>query len=152
MDLRKLVEYAFCFLGLFFCMTLSLGFVEKITGIPSYSTEILEELEVVPECYEIKSFSLHSENISFCSGSFVLGYGCSYSSSFTDLKYYFYKKGQVGFILCSVDAQRVEIVETDDKSPCIEGLFNDDSTLKFNETYIIYVPVGTIFEEYKVEL
>ena len=111
-----------------------------------------EEQEVVAECHEIKSFSLYSNSSSSTFGSFSLGCGYVVSTSGSKLEYYFYKKGQVGYVLCSIDAKRVEIVETDDKPPCIEGSFYDNGGLKWNETYIIYVPVGTIYEEYKVQL
>ena len=46
----------------------------------------------------------------------------------------------------------MEIVETNDKPPGIEGVFNDNGSFKLLEDYIIYVPVGTIYEEYKVRL
>ena len=127
-------------LGIFLSITLA----EKVN-------EVKEESFVV-EYQEIKSFSLGSETTFFGPGSFVLGCGYSVSGSCTELKYYFYKKGQVGYILCSIGVDRVEIVETNDKPPGIEGVFNDNGSFKLLEDYIIYVPVGTIYEEYKVRL
>lgn len=111
------------------------------------------ENESIPvECQEIKSFALHSETSTSASGAFYLGCGYVTSSGSTDLKYYFYKKGQVGYVLCSISASRVELVETDEKPPGIEGIFTDSGDIKMFDDYVIYVPTGTIFEEYKVEL
>ncbi len=121
--------------------------------ILSFGNVKKDENEPIPiECQEIKSFALHSETATSASGAFYLGCGYVTSSGSTELKYYFYKKGQVGYVLCSISASRVELVETDEKPPGIEGIFTDSGDIKLFENYVIYVPTGTIFEEYKVEL
>ena len=137
-----------CFFTL--CLIICIFAYTAISTVEKQKNEIVEIHDV--ECQDIKSFSLHGNPTSNTVGSFSLGCGYVVSNSSTKLEYYFYKMGQVGYVLCSIDAKRVEIVETDDKSPCIEGFFDDNGGLKPYETYIIYVPVGTIFEEYKVEL
>ena len=132
------------------CMIICIFLYTAISAVEKQKNESVETHVV--ECQDIKSFSLHGNSTSSTFGSFSLGCGYVVSNSSTKLEYYFYKMGQVGYVLCSIDAKRVEIVETDDKPPCIEGFFDDKGGLKPYETYIIYVPVGTIFEEYKVEL
>lgn len=140
------------FMGSGFILFLVLFFVFCFIFLSLENTKKDENESIPVECQEIKSFALHSETSSSTSGAFYLGCGYVTSSGSIELKYYFYKKGQVGYVLCSISASRVELVETDEKPPGIEGIFTDSGDIKLFEDYIIYVPTGTIFEEYKVEL
>lgn len=130
-----------------------IGIIAVISLFFAFGCVAENDSESIPvECQEIKSFALHSEISTSTSGAFYLGCGYVASGGSTEMKYYFYKKGQVGYVLCSISASRVELVETDEKPPGIEGIFTDSGDIKVFENYVIYVPTGTIFEEYKVEL
>lgn len=101
------------------------------------------------------------------SGVFILGTGIISSGSSMNVKYYFYMQGEKGFSLEELDANDVEIIETDEVPPHIEGHFNEYGDLyksmdmtffsseeyKYEMThYDIYIPVGYITEEYKMDL
>ena len=106
----------------------------------------------------IKSCILYSNEQASSYGSFVLGVGSYYSSSSIQFKYYIYMKGLEGFVLQDLDAENVEIVETNEKSPCIKGIFDSAGRIykweyeKDFDKYVIYVPVGYIKEDYSNEL
>lgn len=111
------------------------------------------------ETREIKSIVLKQENEKSASGSFLL-YGDYKSDEEIKTKYYLYIKGKEGFRLQTIDSDYLEIVETNDIEPCIKGVFNIYGKVynRYNvlseadAEYTVYVPVGTIIEEYKVDL
>lgn len=112
------------------------------------------------ETREIKSIVLKQENEKSASGSFLLLYGNYKSDEEIKTKYYLYIKGIEGFRLQTIDSDYLEIVETNDIEPCIKGVFNIYGKVynRYNvpsgadAEYTVYVPVGTIIEEYKVDL
>ena len=111
----------------------------------------------------IKSCILYSTKQESSNGSFVLGVGSYYSDSSSQIKYYIYMKGLEGFVLQDLDAENVEIVETNEKSPCIKGIFDSSGRIYQSEyvgyerhegldKYVIYVPEGYIKEDYSNNL
>lgn len=125
-----------------------------------------QETEVKPQVEEkpIKSCILYTSEQESSYGSFVLGVGSYYSSSSIQFNYYIYMQGLEGFVLQDLDAENVEIVETNEKSPCIKGFFDSsgrifkcDYEIGFEDVeglnkYVIYVPEGYIKEDYSNNL
>lgn len=131
-----------------------------------------QELMGDPETRSIKSCVLNSNEESHAHGQFILGVGIHNSSSSIETKYYIYVKGVEGYRLQEIDADNLEIVETDEIEPCIKGWFSDDGKVyqnvyeideydisdyyksDFEEflNYTIYVPVGTIKEQFSTDL
>ena len=101
---------------------------------------------------DVKSCILEENEHSYSSGTFVLGFGVYGSGSSIETEYYMYIKGNEGFRLQKINSDYLEIVETDDVEPCIKGDFYSDGKVEQGNNYIIYLPVGTIKEEYKVNL
>lgn len=143
--------------------------ISMLTGCSSSN---LDELMGDPETREIKSCILDSSVEHRAGGSFVLGVGTYTSSSSINTKYYIYIKGIEGYRLQEIDANNLEIVETDEIQPCIKGYFTDSGKVynsaydidlyyqggynssdfeKFID-YTIYVPVGTIKEQYSTDV
>ena len=67
-------------------------------------------------------------------------------------KYYIFIKGAEGYRLQELNSNYVELVETNTIEPCIEGYFSSMGEVYTATYYTIYVPVGTITEEYSAEL
>lgn len=131
-----------------------------------------EEMMGDPETREIKSCILDSSIETRAGGAFVLGVGTYTSSSSINTEYYVYVKGAEGYRLQEIDSNNLEIVETDDIKPCIKGYFSDEgkiyksaydideyyessySSSKFKKflNYTIYVPTGTIKEQYSTDI
>ena len=84
---------------------------------------------------EIKSLELSKEH---SSGLFTLGRDQNYTT------YYVNVKVEEGYTIKPFNGAYVEIVETDDKSPCIKTT----SSVMYQPTYVIYVPIGTLKEKY----
>lgn len=104
------------------------------------------------EIREIKGLKL-SENITTNSeGVFFLGVGVYASGSEINTDYYTYIKGVEGFRLQVIKSDYLEIVETNDTKPSIKGIFHYDGSIMYGYNYIIYVPEGTIYEEYSADL
>lgn len=121
------------------------------------------------ESREIKSCILNSEVEEKANGCFVLGVGDFNYKTNSNPYYYIYIKGVKGFRLQKIKAEHLEIVLTDEKTPCIEGVFtdrgyiydnvreakNDNFSSKNAELaieYVIYVPENTIKEYYSIDL
>ena len=115
----------------------------------------------------IKSCILDSSKSQTANGSFVLGIGSYKSSSSINVTYYIYMKGNEGYVLQDLDSNNVEIVETNDKKPCIKGVFDKFGRIYKGEyvhdgfaevrydginKYVIYVPEGYIKEDYSNDL
>lgn len=105
---------------------------------------------------EIQSCVLTSNDS--VSGAFVLGTGGVRSSS--KVQYYFYMEGERGFVLQSLDSDRVEIVILEEGDvPHIEGHFTERGELYKSwsteseydyvmNKYYLYLPSDYITEEY----
>lgn len=60
--------------------------------------------------------------------------------------------GEEGYKLTELDSSQVEIVETDEIKPCAKiTYYQDEYNTKYND-YVLYVPTGTITQEYKVTI
>ena len=88
----------------------------------------------------IKSLQIDKEHDK--PGIFTLGIDQNYTT------YYVNIKGEKGYILTPLDSESVELVETDEKDPCIEITTN----VLMSNTYTIYVPVGTINQTYNATI
>ena len=104
------------------------------------------------EYRDIKSCVLSTNQSSEASGAFILGCGVFSTKENITTKYYMYIKGTEGFKLQEIDSQYLEIVETDEKQPQIKGSFSDGGTVKDYTDYVVYVPLGTITQEYKTDI
>lgn len=104
------------------------------------------------EIRPIKSCVLYEEKDSNSEGVFILGFATFSSSSHMITKYYLYIKGIEGYRLQEIDSSDVELVETNDIEPCIKGYFTYNGEVSSIDYYTIYVPIGTITEEYSAEL
>lgn len=114
----------------------------------------------------IQSCVLESSKNLDVSGSFILGIGSVGGSTYNDIKYYFYMKSENGYKLKSIDTNYVEIVETNNIEPCIEGYFteygdfyNELMCIGANEkytkkvtSYTLYVPEGTLKQSFDINL
>ena len=101
---------------------------------------------------EIKGLKLSENMTTDSSGVFFLGVGVYESDSEINTDYYTYIKGVEGFRLQVIKSDYLEIVETNDIKPCIKGTFHYDGSIIYGYNYIIYVPEGTIYEEYSADL
>ena len=104
------------------------------------------------ETRPIKSCFLYGERESNSGGEFILGFATYESSNKMTTKYYLYVKGVEGYRLQEIDSSYVELVETNDNEPSIKGVFTENGEVCTYTYYTIYVPVGTITEEYSAEL
>lgn len=121
-----------------------------------------DTIQLELERKSIQSCVLDTKQNLEVSGDFVLGIGSLNGSTYEDIKYYFYVMGQRGYKLSSVDADYVEIVETNDIEPCIEGYFTEYGELcdriscagkdKKMLRYTLYVPEGTLKQSYNLDL
>lgn len=105
-----------------------------------------------PENREIKGFVLKTETIMEQTGTFVIAVGHIATEEKTEKYYYLFVKGQEGFRLNKINSDNLEIVETDDASPYIKGVFYYDGKINKYGDYIVYVPTGTIFVDYDVNI
>lgn len=111
--------------------------------VTNYGTEI--------ETKEIKSIYLRQENETSASGVAFIMFGNYSKNQKINTKYYLYIKGEYGYKLQEIDADKLEIVETDEIEPCIKGDFwYGDIDERY--TYIAYIPTNSIIEEYDVNL
>lgn len=104
------------------------------------------------EIREIKGLKLSENMTTDGNGVFFLGVGIYESGSEINTDYYTYIKGVEGFRLQVIKSDFLEIVETNDVKPCIKGIFDYDGSISYGYNYIIYVPEGTIYEEYNADL
>lgn len=105
-----------------------------------------------PETKSIRSLKLTSIESVEQKGTFILGVGTYQAKSTIETKYYLYVLKDEGYILTEIDSNRLEIVETDEIEPCIKGQFQANGKLNATWDCTVYVPVGTIFEEYSAIL
>lgn len=115
---------------------------------------------------ELKSCVLDSNNYTSINGSFVLGVGSVHSKEVKDIYYYFYMRGQEGFVLRSINSDYVEIIPMDSGEPYIKGhfdkygdlyepidLFGYDEEYKYSMThYKMYIPSDYITETYDLDI
>lgn len=99
----------------------------------------------------IKSLVLNIDEQSYTSGSFILGFGSIQSATSIETKYYIYIMGDEGYKLTEIDSSHLEIVETDDVKPCIK-IIDDGYGNRYYYDYVVYVPLGTITQEYKATI
>lgn len=104
------------------------------------------------ETRSIKGLQLESNATTKSSGAFILGVGVYNSDENIKTYYYTYIMGKEGYRLQELDSCRVEIVETNDIQPSIKGVFSFSGRINEFENYVVYVPVGTIFEEYSARI
>lgn len=104
------------------------------------------------ETRPIKSCVLSGNTQTASSGMFVLGFATFESSDEMTTKYYLFVKGIEGYRLQEIDSSYVELVETNDNEPSIKGVFTENGEVCTYTYYTIYVPVGTITEEYSAGL
>lgn len=106
----------------------------------------------VEEIREIKSLVLTTETTITQKGAFIIAVGTFSSEEEINKYYYLFIKGQEGFRLQKISSNNIEIVETDDVSPQIKGYFYYNGEIKDWTNYIVYVPIGTIFVNYDVNM
>lgn len=104
------------------------------------------------ETRPIKSIYLKQSTETHSRGSMFLMFGTYRSDEEVKTRYYLYVKGVEGYRLQQVDADKLEIVETNDVEPCIKGYFRVDGSINDIQDYIVYIPEDSIVEEYKVSL
>ena len=118
--------------------------------------------EQEPEIRPIKSCQLINVQQQSTSGNFILFVGTYSSDIISEIRYYMYIKGNEGYRLQYIPSDNLEIVETNEIEPCIKGVFNSDGKINEYTTddgqtfcwndYIVYVPIGTIYQEYNISL
>jgi hypothetical protein len=96
--------------------------------------------------------SLHNNNS--ISGTFILGCGTISSTEY----YYMYTKNGNSFNRYKLPVDRVSLIEiTDDSLPRVETIrYKTTDKLKYvvyslKETYDVYIPKGTIIQEFKIK-
>lgn len=104
------------------------------------------------EYRSIKSCALKTEESEQSSGKFVIFYANMQSKEIITTDYYMYIKGIEGHRLQKINSECLEIVETNEVEPQVKGHFYKDGKVSEWESYIAYVPVGTITQEYSAKV
>jgi len=108
------------------------------------------------ETRNIKSCVLDKQTTNSSSGTFILGMGVFSSDTDITTKYYMYIKSDEGYRLQEIDSEYLQIVETDKRTPSIKGYFSSDDGVSggiiYGGQYTVYVPTGTITQEYKTKI